>query len=257
MTKSIYLPILLLSALLLGSCQSASQVEEQEKLAKGAKLHYRIGLDALYNNNLPKAFDELMTADSMNPNQPQVLDALAFAWRLRGNLEKSETLYKKAIRYGGGATSQTNYGSLLIQMGHYEEAEKHLRKALDDPRYGRQYIALINLGDALAGQKRYEEAIGTYRQAGRLDPNGNEARLREAEVYVQQGRYNYAKALYQTMLRDNPADRPVLEAAMRFLERRQDYESAIKLVRNFLEHTRSDLDRGWAADELIRLEKMQ
>jgi len=257
MTKRVHLTLLLLCSLLVVGCQSASKAAEEEKSAKSAKLHYQIGVDALYRGDLPRAFDELMTADSLNPNQPEVLDALAFAWRLRGEPDKSEMMYKKALRHGGGSTTHTNYGSLLVQMGHYEEAEKELRKALDDPRYGRQYVALINLGDALAGQKRYDEAVNIYRRAHLLEPNGNEARLREAEVYILQERFNYAQALYLTMLRAAPADRPTLEAALRLLEKRHDYSTAIKLLQSFLEHTRSDLDRGWASDELIRIERLQ
>lgn len=246
---------LLLPLLLLAACQS--NPKDEEKAVKSAKLHYRIGVDALYNGNLPKAFDELMTSDKLNPDQPKVLDALAFAWRLRGDLKKSEALYKKALRAGGGSSVHTNYGSLLIQMERYKEAEKQLRQALDDPRYANQYIAFVNLGDALAGQKRYDDAIVAYRQAGLLDPKTNVPRLSEAAVYIKQGRFNYALALYQTMLRANPADRQVLQAAISLLEKRHDYATAEKLIRNFLEKTRSDLDRGWASDELIRIEKLQ
>jgi type IV pilus biogenesis/stability protein PilW len=256
MTRLPLTPLFLIASLLLAGCASTTK-NDDSKTATSAKLHYRIGLNALYSNDLPKAFDELMTSDSLNPNQPQVLDALAFAWRLRGDLNKSEELYKKALRYGGGSSTHTNYGSLLIQLGRYKEAEKELRTALADPRYGQQYIAYVNLGDALAGQKRYDEAVTIYRQAYRIDPRSNDARLREADVYIAQGRVNYARALYQTMLRENPDDRTTLESALRLLEKQHDYDTAIKMVKDFLEHTRSDLDRGWATDELIRLEKRQ
>jgi len=134
--------ILLLSAALLGGCVTESKRMDADKRQKLADIHYRLGVDALGKQGmLPKAFKELLRSDELRPNQPQVLDALAYAWLLRGDFKKSEQFYRKAIRYGGAAATHNNYANLLNHLKRYAEAEAEARKALDDPTYPNQDLA--------------------------------------------------------------------------------------------------------------------
>lgn len=242
----------LLLAFALAGCQSTPKVDPA-KTDRRAELHYKVGIDALHKNQLPKAFDELMTSDALKPNQPEVLDALAYAWRLRDNFERSEDFYKKALNAGGGATTLTNYGSLLLVMGRYTEAETQLRKALEDPRYRNQHIAFINLGDALLAQDRFDEAIAAYHQAKIINPRQDNSRLKEAKAYEKYNRLNYAQALYETLLREYPADRTILEGLLGILKKREDVPSQRTHLKAFQKVSTSELDQAWAADELERL----
>lgn len=246
--------MVLLTALLLAGCQSNSnrQLLDDKKL-KRADIHYQIGLDALYKNQLPKAFDELMKSEAIDPNRPEVLDALGYAWRLRGNLEKSESYYLRALRSGAGSSTYNNYGSLLLESKRYAEAKVQLEKALDDPRYRKQFIAYINLGDALMGLGQFDHAIDAYRQAGAFNPRQTLSRVKEADAYVSQKRYNYAQALYETLLRENSLNRSALEGFVKLLTLRNDKANARKYLIAFIEKTTSRLDRAWASDELEKL----
>lgn len=243
--------LLLLSTMLLHGCGGPKK--DPVKVDKRAELHYQVGIDALHKNQLPKAFDELMKSDALRPGHPEVLGALAYAWRLRNNYEQSERYYKMALRAGGGASTHTNYGSLLLQMGRYKEAEAQLRKALQDPRYRNQHIAFINLGDALLAQDRFDEAVDAYRQAKIINPHQDASRLKEAQAYVKYDRLNYAQALYETLLREYPADRNVLEGLLGVLKKRGDIPSQRQHLKTFREASKSELDKAWAADELERL----
>lgn len=245
------LVLLLLSTLFLYGCQTSKV--DQAKVDHRAKLHYQVGIDALHKNQLPKAFDELMKADALRPNRPEVLDALAYAWRLRNNYERSEFFYKKALRVGAGAITRTNYGSLLIVLGRYKEAEEQLREALKDPRYRNQHIAFINLGDALLAQDRFDEAITAYRQAKAINPRQDTSRVKEAEAYLKYNRLNYAQALYETLFREYPANRQILEGLLNVLRKRGDIPSQRLHLKTFQKNSESELDRAWAADELERL----
>jgi len=246
---------LLLSIGLLTSCQTTAHID-QEKDNKRAKFHYQIGLDSLQRGQLPKAFDELMQSNEIAPNQPRTLDALAYAWRLQGNTKKSESFYKQAIATGGSSSAYTNYGALLVSLERYKEAEKVLRKALEDPRYRKQYITLIHLGDALAGQNQPTEAIASYRKATMVNPLQNISQLKEAQLYVKNGRLNYAQALYETMLRKQPNLRPALEDLIALLIKRSNIKAARKHLANYLEKEKNLLNRGWANDELTRLGRL-
>jgi len=246
---------LLLCIGLLTSCQTTSHID-QEKDSKRAKFHYQIGLDSLQRGQLPKAFDELMQSNKIVPDQPATLGALAYAWRLQGNMKQSESFYKQAIATGGSSSAYTNYGALLVSLQRYKEAEKLLRKALEDPRYRKQYIALIHLGDALAGQNQSTEAIANYRKAAMINPNQNISQLKEAQLYVKTGRLNYAQALYETMLRKQPTLRPALEGLIGLLIKRSNINAARKHLAHYLEKEKNPLNRAWANDELTRLGRL-
>jgi len=248
--------IILVCMNLLTSCQTTGSKIDPELKIKQAKIHYQIGLDSLQRGQLPKAFDELMQSNELEPNRVETLETLAYAWRLQGNLEKSEAFYKRAIAIAGSPSTYTNYGSLLVSLQRYKEAEVTLHKALEDPRYRKQYLALILLGDALLGQDKPNEAIQSYRKAALMNPKQNLSQLKEAEVYVKTGRLNYAQALYETMLRQQPTLRPALEGLIELLVKQSNIKAARQQLANYLEKEKNPLDRAWASDELTRLGRL-
>jgi len=248
------LPLLLLS---MTACQSTGHRLTPEQTTKSAKIHFQLGINALYANNLPKAFEELMRSNEILPKQPDVLDALAYAWRLRGDSSKAEALYRESLKVKSRASTETNYGSLLVELKRYNEAEVHLRIALEDPRYQKQYLTLIHLGDALLGQERFTDAIAAYRQATRLNPSQHISKLREAAAYVHVKRFNYAQALYESMLHHNPNDKEALTGLIAILTQQHQTQMARQYLANYIEKEKDPLNRAWANDELIRLGRMQ
>lgn len=246
--------VVLLVSLLLSACQPAKKYEP-EKQSKLANLHYQMGLNALHNGQLPKAFDELLQSNELQPGQPEVLDALAHAWRLRGDLEKAESFYKKSLQASSRSSTHNNYGSLLLQLKRYQEAESQFRTALDDPRYPNPEIAYINLGDALLEQGRFNDAIAAYRQATLLNRTQNLSRIKEAEAYLRYNRPHYAQALYETLLRKHPDNRGILQGLLALLKKHGNLGTARKQLETFREHAKDPLDKAWAADELDRLNR--
>ncbi|HKI62052.1 MAG TPA: tetratricopeptide repeat protein [Mariprofundaceae bacterium] len=248
MRKSILLICLCLA---LASCGSSKHMEEKNQ--KLSKLHYQMGIDALNKNLLPKAFQELLKADELKPNQADVEDALAYAWRLRGNLEKSEKYYKKSLAHSPQTSTQNNYGSLLIQMKRYKDAETVLRKALQDPGYLNQNLIFLNLGDALLEQGNFEDAIKAYRQARRFQPEDLLPQIKEANAYIRFDRLNYARAMYETLLRSNKDNRFIAEGLLGVLKKQNDRQAARDMLKTYRQHARTELDKAWALDEIEKL----
>ena len=247
--------IAILAALLLLSGCAGTKKSDEEQL-KRAKLHYQIGLDALYKNQLPKAFEEFMLAEEIDPNQPEVLDALGYAWRVRGDLEKSQSYYKRALRAGAGSATHNNYGSLLLQMKQFKEAKAQLKKAIEDPRYRNQFMAYINLGDAYLGLNEFDEAIRSYRQAGSFNLRQTLSRIKEAEAHIAYNQVNYALDLYESMFKEEPSSRPVLEGLLKVLAMKNDTTTARQRLGTFMEQpTVSQQDRAWAAKSMLKLNR--
>jgi len=247
--------LILVTILSLSACAS-SRIDDSDKQARLANIHYRLGIDALGKQGmLPKAFHELIKSDDIRPDQPEVLDALAYAWLLRGDMKKSETFYLRAIHHDAGAATYNNYANLLNRMTRYKEAEKAARTALDDPRYPNQDLAFINLGDALLGQKEFEAAIETYQQASAFNPNNNIINLRMAHAYHKQGKLRQARVLYETILIKQKDNRAIVEGLLAVLDQQQDSRTAKAVLHQFSQHTSAPLDKAWAENELERRQR--
>ncbi len=245
--------LLILTALALSACASSSSVNSPDKQARLADIHYRLGIDALGKQGmLPKAFQELIQSDNIRPDQPPVLDALAYAWLLRGDMKKSETFYRRAIRLGAGAATYNNYANLLNRMKRYKAAEEAARQALNDPSYPHQDLAFINLGDALLGQKQFEPAIAAYQSATVFNPNNVIIQLRMAHAYQKLGKLREARLLYETFLIKQRGNRTAVEGLLAVLDQQQDRRAAASVLHRFSRHAATALDKAWAQNELER-----
>ena len=239
--------------LLLAGC--GGKRDEAAKVKKQGQIHYEMGIDALRKNSLPIAFRELLKAQSFQPERADIKAALALAWRYRGDLKKSQQLYRQALRIHATPAMHNNYGNLLLQMGNLAEAEREFRLALDDPRYTRQDIAFINLGDVLAAQGRYDEAIAAYRKASLINPRQTTSHLHEAEAFISSHREPYAEALLLTMLRRQPDNRAALETLLPLLKRNHNRRQATKLLNHFSAASKVEAERQWAEQQLQAVER--
>ena len=243
---------LTVAALAMTGCTSSNhkQPEQQEKLAK---LHYQLGVDALRKGMLPKAFDELMQSNSLNPNQPEVLDALAYAWLLRSDMAKAEEFYRKSLRAKPTAATENNYANLLNKLGRFQEAEAMALKALDDPRYPNQDLAFINLGDAQLGQGRFEDALNSYGQAQLFNSDSLLPQLKTANAYARHNHPREAEALYRTLLQKEKDSRAVAEGLFDLLESQNRLAEARKLLNDFSKNSSIPQDKAWAWKELEQM----
>jgi len=247
MLKNIFFYAILLSiTVVLPACSTMTLPVSPELQAKRVNVHYQLGIDALSKGNMPKAFEELLHAESMDLDRSDVLAALGYAWQLRGNLDKANAHDPSPATYN-------NYGGLMLQMNKPKDAEKYFRKALDNPRYRRPDLAYINLGDSLLFQDRFNEAIAAYRQARILNRFQETSRIREAQAYVRYKRIAYARALYETILRDKPGNRQALEGLLHLLRQEGNVSGARKQLERFHKLTSDPLNKAWAEEEIKRL----
>jgi len=223
------------------------QTAHQHKLAH---LHYQLGVDALSKNMLPKAFKELMESDSIHPDQPEVLDALAYAWLLRGDYRASEKHYLRAIKTGAGAATSNNYANLLNKLERYTEAANAAQTALNDPRYPNQDLAFINLGNALLGQHQTDRAISTFKQAIIFNPDNDMAKLRLADAHAAAGNNQLADVMYQAILQRRGNSRAAANGLVNSLLQQHRSSAANTALNTFISQTTSEADRAWAIRRL-------
>jgi len=231
----------------LAACANPAALEKKQKRSNA---HFNIGMDALRSHHIAKAFDELMEANNILPHQPLVLDSLGNAWRIKGDNVKAEFYFKEALKYGDLPSIHTNYASLLVQLQRFTEAKEQISITLQDPRYPKQDIAYVLLGDALVGEGALDEGIQAYRRAGKINPRQIDSQLREALVYINSGRNSFAVALYETLLREHPDNRNILQGLLPLLFQQGETETARHYLLVFQSKSTNEADRTWALEQL-------
>lgn len=152
----------------------ARATDDPDVLASALARH---GWLLLYAGRVSEAGASIGEAASQRDLAPETA-ALVAAWRAQlftamGDLGKRKGAYEEAIaRFRSlgdlrrAASAECNLADTFNRVGAYEEAEAALREAVRScRRVGNRVVegyALANLGYALAGQGRLEEATATY-----------------------------------------------------------------------------------------------
>jgi tetratricopeptide (TPR) repeat protein len=111
----------------------------------------------------------------------------------------------------GNARARINYGIDLMKAARYADAEAQMRAALPlemDPETRAQ--AWLQLGSALAAERRFDEGIASIERALTLDPSIKEADAILGQAYADQGKdgpavRHFLRALDRQPLRLAPA----------------------------------------------------
>jgi len=96
----------------------------------------------------------------------------------KGDFKTAEEAYNQALKINDkNATAQFNKANALQKQGRTEEAAKLYSSAAETTKdITLQAKALYNKGVTEAKQKQWEQAINSFKQSLRLNPNDNETR---------------------------------------------------------------------------------
>ncbi|MBV8916465.1 MAG: tetratricopeptide repeat protein, partial [Acetobacteraceae bacterium] len=145
-------------------------------------LFYERGIALERAGRWPEAEADLLTALQLTPDQPNVLNYLAYSWTERGeNLDRARAMLEKALaqRPNDGAIVDS-VGWLLLRQGDVDGGLKQLERAVElQPE-----DAVINghLGDALQAAGRLREAEFQWRRALTMKPEEEDARRITAKL---------------------------------------------------------------------------
>ena len=202
-----------------------------------ARVHRLLGLIALQMGNLAVGVECLSRAVALQPDEPGNLIDLSIALQMSGKLESALALltaaaarfprqgqilercgevfelsgcpgaalqaYLQACRNLPDAfTSHNNAANLLNGEGHFAEAEKHARRALE--LRPRATEAANNLGNALQGQGQMAAAAEAYRRALENDPDNASAAYNLGLVWESRSSPSRAIQCYRKALDSSP-----------------------------------------------------
>jgi tetratricopeptide (TPR) repeat protein len=133
------------------------------------------------------------------------------------NLDYSsdEALWRDTVvKRPGNARARINYGIDLMKAARYADAEAQMRAALPlemDPETRAQ--ACLQLGSALAAERRFDEGIASIERALAIDPSIKEADAILGQAYADQGKDGPAVRHFLRALERQPDERILLTRA--------------------------------------------
>jgi protein O-mannosyl-transferase len=207
---------------------------------KNSLAYYALGSYYQSIGRIAEASDCYQRILEFEPDGVQAHERLASIYLEQGNTEKALQHYREILRVQpDSAVTLNNIGAALVRQARHEEAIEAFKRALElKPDYAeahynlalvwatqrqfneaiphflaaeRQYpraAAYNNLGLALAGVQRGDEAIRTYRRAIELDPEMVEAWVNLGNALARKDDLNGALENYQKALEmdsKNPA----------------------------------------------------
>jgi type IV pilus assembly protein PilF len=92
----------------------------------------RAGLNYLHSGYTDKARERLKLALNQAPNNPMIIDAMAYYYEKTGEIIKANDYYRKAIIANpNSGTALNNYGAFLCRNGRYEASLSYFDDATD------------------------------------------------------------------------------------------------------------------------------
>ncbi len=123
-----------------------------------------------------------------------------------------------------GAQVHSELGTIYARQKKYEEAETHLRKAVELDSYN--IGARITLGRVLGQKKKYEEALKEYEEAAKLAPQMMRIQIEMARVLSAQKKHDKAAETLDKILKEKPGLDPVRFELGRVLREQGKIEEA-------------------------------
>jgi type IV pilus assembly protein PilF len=135
--------LLVLSMLLLAACSTSNT-----KLhAKQASLYFGAGTQSLMEKQYTEALKNLLEANKLDSNNPDILNNLGMAYYFKGEKELAIQHLKLSLKYNNeNSDAYTNLASIYYRDGKVDEAEKLYKKVLKDLTYDKQARTFFNLG---------------------------------------------------------------------------------------------------------------
>jgi type IV pilus assembly protein PilF len=150
-------------SLLLGvGCASSMNQAEQALRVKQGDVHYKLGLDHINNQRVALGLSELLQAERFDSQNPDIQQALAYAYMIKLKPEKAERHYLRTLEIEPDFhEARLNLSVLYTQLNRYEDSLTQASMLVEDATFPDPWRALANKGLAEFRLGRVDEARRT------------------------------------------------------------------------------------------------
>ncbi|MBJ9976225.1 type IV pilus biogenesis/stability protein PilW [Pseudomonas sp. S75] len=200
----------ILSLLLLAGCVSggaSDPLSTRQGRVEAGRAYVQLGLGYLQQGMAEQAKVPLARALELDPRDADAHAALALAFQAQGEPELADAHYRQALaQRSDDARIRNNYGSFLYAQGHFRQAEQMFRQAASDTLYPERARVYENLGLTALRLGHADQAQAHLEKALRLDRHQPRALLEMAELSYENRHYVPAWDYYERFSQQGEQD---------------------------------------------------
>ena len=138
---------------------------------KQARIHLDIGVAYLKSQRYAPALRELMTAEKLTPENPEVHYFKGSSYYGSGLKDDAIREFKRAVTLKPDYSEAHNYlGVIYMERGLYKDALDSFARALSNILYETPALPLNSMGDIYYKKGEYETALEKYEEAIEREP---------------------------------------------------------------------------------------
>lgn len=176
------------------SCSSNSKKEMTQ-----SSIYFSAGTSNLMDKDYTSALTNLLKANELDPNNPDIITNLAMAYYFKGEKALAIKQLERSIELSPkNSDAMVNLGSIYFYDKQYEKAEKIYQKVLKDLTYDKQARTYYNLGLIyLERKKDDQEAEKYFKLSIKEDENYCPSSFQLGKIYFDRHQYNRALKLFR------------------------------------------------------------
>jgi len=146
-----------------------------------------------------EAVDLMMKVKALKGSDPEIRWKIFELQRKLGRIKEAEQEIKELIAIKRDNKYMQAYAQMMIEAGKTREAENAVEDILATD--AENLSALMLKATLQRAQKKYNDAVETYKEISYIDPNNVEALYERAETYMNMSKPQWAETFYQRALR--------------------------------------------------------
>ena len=155
-----------------------------EQAQQKAAIHLRMGYQSLQQGDSTSALKELLQAEKLNPQDPEIQFALGWAYSAKGRFLEALEHFRQTLVLNPKLTEAHNaMGATYIEMAKWDEAIQEFEIVLKDLLYMTPYYVQNNIGWAYYKKGDRLKALEYYQKAVVLKPDFGLAYFNMGMVY--------------------------------------------------------------------------
>jgi len=188
--------------IILTGCAEDKALTKRQSLAK-----QNLGKSFLAQGDFTAGLNELLKAEELDPENPEIQYNLALGYRFIDLHSKSITHFKKAIELRQNFSEAYNdLGYTYLILSKWDLAITCFKKALGNTLYTTPHFAQNNLGYAYYKKGEYDKAVESYLKAIKRQPSFSRAFHNLGITYEAMNEWDKAVAAYKESIGYAPKD---------------------------------------------------
>jgi Tfp pilus assembly protein PilF len=182
--------ILLICMTALVACSSTAKKNKEK-----SELYFGAGTQSLMSQDYTDALTNLIKANELDPENPEIINNLAMAYYFKGEQDLAIKSLKRSIEIKDNSDAKVNLASIYFQNGDLKTAEKIYTNVLKDLTYDKQARTYYNLGLISMKRSNTLQAENYFKKSVKEDNT-------YCPAYYQLGLINYSRRQYNQSLKN-------------------------------------------------------